>query len=814
MMLNTNVANMLFWDNKLLRVIISMIILTFYSGLSCAENENRELDQLTFDPGALEAAGITPSVAENFRHAPRFMSGENVVSLVVNGSNRGKINVKFDNAGLPCINHAFITHAGISIPASVKEDTDCFDLVKIWPQTEIKLDPNEGKISLIAPPGVLSKVQSDNWQHGGIAGVLNYDVQYMNSFGEIGNLNYAQAGTEIGLNAADWILRSRQIFTSFNGKNQLTHQAAYAQRTFIGINKVLQAGQVNLSNSLFGTGQVLGFQLFPEMALSSPRGGAGLVEGVAETTSVVEVRQSGVLVYSTTVPAGPFKLQGFSLLNTRTELKVKVISSNGMIQEFIIPAAVLQFRAPQLSSGLTLGAGRLEQVNGKSPLLATLATGWQLTPFTSINSGVLTSAKYKAGSVSSDIQVFQPTHLTFQSTIAKDAEHNNTGLLMSAILNHDISERISLNVNGSRQTRGYRELSDALQIASSNNSNGHERVQYQWGSGISWSVEAFGNLSLSWARSNTFAGSNTDYIRGGWSRQFGRASLGVSIEHNTGMLQARNDDRLYVSLSLPLGEGRDIGTYQNVSRGYNRAGIRYSNRTSQDRGWSISSDHNLSDKRATAGASVDFVTPVSQLSGSISHDNSHYTSWSAHASGAAVVHNNSVILSPYRVADTFGIAKVGEQPGVLLETPAGPVWTNNKGLAVLPTLNKYYNSGIQIDTRTLAKNVDVSNAWQETNMARGAVGRVDFEVIQTRRVLITATLENGDNVPYGYSVFDQSGNLISVVGNEGTIFVTNATPTMILDVLGPNKKPCRIRLSIPEKIESDVLYENFSTVCN
>lgn len=63
--------------------------------------------------------------------------------------------------------------------------------------------------------------------------------------------------------------------------------------------------------------------------------------------------------------------------------------------------------------------------------------------------------------------------------------------------------------------------------------------------------------------------------------------LGVSLEHNTGTLSGQADDRLYVSFSMPLGEGRDINSYLNTARRSARAGIRYSHCTSQDRGWRI-----------------------------------------------------------------------------------------------------------------------------------------------------------------------------------------------------------------------------------
>lgn len=773
------------------------------------------LDNLTFDTGALNGNGVDPSIANLFRHAPRFMPGENTVVLTVNGNVRGRVKVRFDESGTLCADRNFQRQAGLVLQPGYVDDTSCADLHRAWPKAEVQPDPGEGKVTLVVPPEALNRpgAENSNWQHGGVAGMLNYDAQYLNSSSSIGELNFGQLNTEAGLNAGDWIVRSRQTFSRFNREARVSHLGTYAQRSFIGIKKVLQAGQVSLSNSLFGTGQVLGFQMFPESALTSRQDGAGWVKGVAETQSVVEVRQSGVLVYSTVIPAGPFQLQGFSLLNVHTDLVVTLTGNNGQIRQFVVPAATLLASAPMVSPGLSFGAGRLKQQDGTTPLVGTIASGWQLTLSTSLNAGVLASTFYRAGSVNLETQLFDPTRLSLRSTLAQDTDHGSTGTLLSAMLSHSLSERFSVNVNGSHQTFGYRELSDALQRADMDNPDNQSRNRYQWGSGINWSTNSLGNLSLSWARSSSFAGNNTDYLRGGWSYQLGRAYLGISIEHNSGSLGYLADNRLYVSFSMPLGERGDINSYLNTAKHSARAGIRYSVRSSQDRGWSIAVGNDLNTNHTSASGNMDYVTPVSQLSASLSHDGDNTTSWSTHSSGAVVFHENGITLSPYRVADTFGIARVGKESGVQLDTPAGPVWTDNRGYAVLPMLNAYRPSGIQVDTRSLAKNVDLGNAWQEADMARGAIGNLYFNVIRTRRVLIKTTMMNGAQLPHGSSIFDDTGNLVTVVGDDGTVFVPDAHPDMTLEVQSSGKAVCKMKLDLPERVEAAGLYEDAKAIC-
>lgn len=780
--------------------------------VAAAGSANAADDGLTFDTDVLSGRGIDPRIAELFRHAPRFPPGESSVVLTVNGSVRGRAKVRFDDDGTLCADRAFQRQAGLMSPPGYRDYIACFDLRQAWPQVSVLPEPGEGKVSLVVPPQVLSAPDKagGNWLHGGMAGMFNYNVQYMRSSGGV---SFGQLDTEAGFNVNDWILRSSQTLSRLNNQDKINHQAAYAQRTFVGSKKVLQVGQIGLANSLFGTGQVLGVQVFPESALTREQGGAGLVEGVAQAQSVVEVRQSGVLVYSTTVPAGPFRLQGFPLLNTRTDLEVTLTDSGGQARRFSVPAATLLMQAPLVSPGLSFGAGRLEQQGGKSPLVATLASGWQLTPYSNLNAGVLGASVYRAGAINLETRLFDSTRLSLQSTLAQDVDHGKTGTQLSAMLSRRLSERLSASVNLRQQTSGYRELSDALQRAEPDSASGQSRNRYQWGSGLSWSAGGLGSLSVSWARSTTFGGNSTQYLRGGWSRQFGRAYLGVSLERNTGTVNGQADDRLYVSFSMPLGERGDISSYLNSARRGARTGLRYGGRTSQNRGWSISSERDLRNKRTSASGSVDFVTPVSQLGANLSHNSDSYTNWSMRASGAAVFHEGGVTLSPYRVADTFGIARVGKEPGVRLNTPAGPVWTDGRGYAVLPTLDSYQRSNIQIDTRSLAKNLDIGNALQETEMARGAVGKVSFEVIRTRRVLVEVKMPDGTLLPHGAGVFDVAGALVTVVGENGHVFIADAAPSMELEVQNSGQTLCLISLVLPEQADSSGLYESATAIC-
>ncbi|MGE8177323.1 fimbria/pilus outer membrane usher protein [Pseudomonas fluorescens] len=777
-----------------------------------AEENKQSTQDTEFDMGVITSRGLDPSLMALFRQAPHFMPGQSTVALTVNGSERGKFMARFDDNGQLCADGVFFKQARLKHASSDSADT-CADLKELWPQTELTLDPAEGRVELVVPPQAIAfpGIETGNWTHGGLAGMLNYDAQYMDSAGAAAGVNFMQLGTEAGFNANDWIVRSRQTLTRLDGVETMQHQAAYAQRSFLSTQQVFQAGQVSLSNSMFGTGQVIGFQVFPEASLRSSLGGPGLVEGVADIQSIVEVRQSGVLVHSTTVPAGPFRLQGLSLLNTRSDLEVTLTGSNGEKRQFIVPASALLLNGNAVAPGLSFGIGRLEQQgSSESPMLGTVANGWVLSPRTVLNVGLLGSTAYRAGALRLDAEPWNTTQLSIQAMLSQDVTNNYRGTSFTSSLSRNLTERTSVVINASQQSGGYRELSDALQEEYLENPISRSLRQY--GAGVSWSTETFGSLSLSLSRGTTFEGDNTTFLRGSWSRQFGDVYIGASVEQNSGTSAIDAEKRLYLTLNIPFGN-RTVSSYVSNTSNSSLAGVRYSDRTSRDRGWSLSSERDLQNRRVSNSGTVDMVTPISQLGGSLSRDSDNYTSWSVRATGAVVGHADGVTLSPYRVGDTFGIAKVGEEAGVKVDTSSGTTWTDASGYAVIPSLAGFKRSNVQVDTQSLSKNVDIANAWHETEAARGSVSYINFDIARTRRVLVDVRDRSGEYLPHGASVFDEAGNFVTIVNNREGVFIPDAGVGVRFEVQRSGKRLCSFSLHLPEEPNVGGFYESASAQC-
>jgi outer membrane usher protein FimD/PapC len=82
----------------------------------------------------------------------------------------------------------------------------------------------------------------------------------------------------------------------------------------------------------------------PTRALQSSGSGVS-VSGIARNAQArVEVRQSGLLIYNTLVPAGPFTLDDVPEVRSNVDLEVTVVESDGSTNRFIVPAASVMAR--------------------------------------------------------------------------------------------------------------------------------------------------------------------------------------------------------------------------------------------------------------------------------------------------------------------------------------------------------------------------------------------------------------------------------------------------------------------------------------
>lgn len=767
----------------------------------------------SFDPQTLQQRGIDPELAYLLLETPRYTGGVHAVSLTVNGQRRGRLDVRFDSQGTLCFDQALLDAAELVVPASLTH-TGCHDFTAQYPQTVVEQDPGSLSISLLVPTEALRprRQELSGYQTGGFAGLLNYDLSGLyNRYGD-DTSRFGSANTEVGFNAGDWIVRSRQVQTWQAGLSRTTHLEAYAQRTFAAQQAVLQAGQLSLYNPVLSTAQITGVQVFTEQALQDQAQGA-TINGIANSPAQVEVRQNGALIHSTVVPAGPFSLTDVRRLNTRSDVEVTVKESIGDERRFTVPAAMLGLGLA--APGYSVGAGRVRnigQTRGDDPWVVSAGWSGALNPLSSIGAGVLVAEDYRSTGASLAWLPWVDGQLQLATQLA-DTHGRDTvrGVQTDLSLSQRLGQQWSITAGTSHRTPGYRELEDTA-YGYRDDSARRSRYRDQQSLSLGWAHPWLGAFNAGVSRTSTFSGENSSRALASWGTSVRGVSVSASAEWQVSGRQ-NDDNAVYLNLSMPLGENRRARTWVRNSGGEHRIGLGLSEQVDDQLSYRASAEHDSRDQAVESTLGVSYLPRYTQLDLNYSREGAERSSYQGGVRGAIVAHGNGLTFSPYPVNDTFALVSVGDMAGIKLSTPSGPVWTDSQGQAVVSQVAAYGRSPVEVQTRSLPRNADISNGLAVISAGRGAVDRVEFGVAVTRRALLTVTTAQGAPLPRGATVSTADGEFVTLVQEGSQVFLANVLDPRRLWVKGPGISRCELTFSLEEKTDPLVYFETAPARC-
>lgn len=759
-------------------------------------------DTLEFDAGVLHEHGIDATASRYFAHAPRFMPGIASVRLTVNGRRAGRADARFDDDGNLCATPGLLRSAGLVVPRALRDAAaqpgdsgaaPCHDFGRAYPNAIVTPRPADGAIDLVVPADALGTARRtpDTFEHGGFAGLVNYDLLAMTTRNPAGTSQYWQAATEAGFNAADWIVRSSLIVTAVDGHVGVDHQAAYAQRTFASRGTTLQAGQIVPRSTLFAIGRMFGVQTFPDEALAAVPGTTARVTGIARTQARVEVRQLGVPIYASQLPPGPFALGDLPLVSGTADLDVTIVEATGDAQHFVVPGSALPSAGLAAAQGLALAVGRLQNDGyAQAPWLATATHGWQIRQRARLNAGLLVSSPLQSGAASVEFAPLAGVDAAVGIDVSRTA--GRRGAQTRVALASNIDTALSANVSFVRRTSGYRELTDAVRSTDAFTPPSHTRFAVALG----WHDRALGMLSLDYTRVGGFDGPAMQRVSGTWTRPLGRGSIALNVNRTFGT-RGTGGTRAYVNLTVPLGK-RSVSTYANVTGDSVRSGARYSDTFGRTGGYSVAADYDTAIRSPSIRATVSGTPNHVRATLNAGLYGAGRSTIGVNLRGAVALLDGVGMLSPYEIRDTLALASVGDRAGIELATPSGPVWTDRHGRAVIASLPAYARTHIRVNTKSLPRDLDLKNGLQTVEAGRGSVGRVEFAVEQTRRALLTVTQADGTALPVLSTVVDGDDRFVTVTGSEGRLLLTGTQLTKPLRVALPNGTYCHLTIALPD----------------
>lgn len=774
-------------------------------------------DAVVFDGEALRRRGLDPALAAYFKNATRFLPGVQWVELQVNGRSRGRSRATFDAAGELCATRSLLEAGHVQLPrepALRDAAQGCIDLVALHPQAQVKLHPATAQVALLLPASALRETHAGvEFQGGGTAAMLNYDLLGLRGESAARVNRYLSASTEAGLNVADTLIRSRQTFTSYNGRAHFQPLQTYAQRTFAEHAGSAQVGQINLLGSAFAGTAFTGAQWFPEAALRA-NGAAGVqVQGIANGPARVEVRQAGALLHDTLVPAGPFTLPGIVPLDGRNDLQVTVIEEDGQRRSFTLPASALSRSRPS-TPGLALAAGKLRtfsQDQAPEPWLLTASQGWALGRDSLLSGGLMASDHgYQAGAFTLGTPLSPETSLHLHGGVARVQREDLAGSRLGATLNNRLSEQLTSTLNWQGQTRDYRDVADAVRRAQDDDSLGRQRQQA--GLSLGWAAPRWGSYQVGQAWSQTWNGHRSQHVHAGWSHKWAALSVNLNVQYSLGSA-ARRDTSAMLGVSLALGGQRNLRGSASQRNGQARLDSSYSARFGQSGHYRVSAAEDLTAARQSFSSQVDWSSARSRQLLGYSYADPSSQSYSGQLAGGLAWHSGGVTFSPQALGDTYLLAKVGELPGVELQTSNGSVWTDRRGHALIARVNPYQPTAVTVQTAGLARHVDIDNSYQAITLGRGSVQRLDFAVSVTRRLLLHITDSQGQALAKGLTLADQSGAYVTSVGNDGKAYLNQYSAASALRVQYAPGQFCEVQASVPEQPDPDAYYETVAAVC-
>lgn len=763
----------------------------------------------------LRARGIDPAILNLLDTPAHFPAGPGLVDISVNGEFRGAFNVVFNQDGGLCFTPELFSQLGLTLPGDeALADTECFDWAKRDPAISIRFEPQNLAASLVVPEQALQSSPVEiSGEAGGVGALLNYNYFTSLNRNRGKESRYSYLTLEDGFNISNWMVRSWQQFNLQDGVVSTNMNSLYAERSFEHWQKRFQVGQIGVSNTLFELGEITGIQIIPDEGFQQNDDAQGVVEGIASTPQArVEVRQYGMLIYNTLVPAGPFRLNRIPLKNLNSDLDVSVLETNGQQQHFTVPANRVINVNPSGGQGISLAAGRLRSVRGNgdgAPAILTMNRNWK--PFSRLlaQTGLLLSDRYQSVALSLGHRVSQGLQLAAQIAAANDRYHGarSARLLFSA--DYRLFEALSVSASVSKNTPAFAAISQA----SLSEANYFQRENTQYTLSANWVTPGMGTFSISHAESSFNQGiASTRYNTLSWGANIKKVMLSVNFSHSKGM--NKSNKLLSVNANVPLGRHYS-NTYYRSSNNRSQLGSEISGPVNRDVGYSLSTERDLKQHSQSVQGGLNADLHYTTLSVSAGNSGNHSSNYSVSGSGGIGIIGKNVLFSPISVGQTFGMIAMNERlANVAINTPGGTVWTDWRGLALAPQLPAWRPANLDLNTETLPKKSDVNNGHHSVTLARGSVKRINYTVLTTRRVLLDLTLSDGTALPRGSKVMDEQGTILTIAIDNGLVYLNNSPEkaTLLIDVAGRDTR-CSFTYRLDEQPEDGGPYQKITGVC-
>jgi outer membrane usher protein FimD/PapC len=502
------------------------------------------------------------------------------------------------------------------------------------------------------------------------------------------------------------------------------------------------------------------------------------------------------------------------MVRSNVDLDVTVVESDGSSNHYIIPASAVKARNLSRPGGLTISAGVVRDVDSdySDPTVFNVSDGWGIFPWMNLYASGVVAEDYQAAGGRTEFMVSENWGISTTMAASKaQFGESKSGVKNEVQTDYSLNESIGLSASVAHYSGDYRELTDAMD-------DDYEGYDNSYSTNIRWSTPLAGTFSTGFSY-NQSAGEGDDsrYILLSWGQTFKYASVNVNWQSAVGSTSDddQDDDLFYVNLSIPLGGSQSLSSYMRKQGDRTSYGVANSGALSENTHYYISADRDQESKENSFNGNINTNLHYTQLGigGGTSGDNQR--NYNATLTGGIAMHKDGVTFSPYAIKDTFAIAKLSEsKAGVEITTPQGTVWTDRWGQAVVPGLNEWRNSRIEVNANKLPQSMTLANGTKYVAAAHGSVSEVSFKVLNSRRVMLRIKQADGKPLAKGLSVEDAKGNYVVTVVDDGHVFLNDADQIAALYAVNDdNQRLCKLDYTLSDKKDEDAFYEEVNGVC-
>ncbi len=622
-------------------------------------------------------------------------------------------------------------------------------------------------------------VDPSQWNEGATAAYTNYQATFSHDTDSGYRSDYYYLGLRNGLNVGAWRFRNESSLTGRRGAtSSFTANRSYVERDLQGIKSRLSMGEVYSSGEIFDSVRFVGVQVSSDTGMQPDNevGYAPVVRGIAQSNAVVEIRQNGYVIYSTSVTPGAFELRDIYPSGSNGDLEIRIIESDGSVRTYRQSYSYLPVMIRRGTMRYAFSAGQYRGFGQSRPKFVQGSVVYGVSDNLTGYGGLIGAERYAAialgvgynspfGGVSFDVTHSQsnaPGHKasgqSFRFLYSKTLSATDTTLTM-------VGYRYS--------TDGYRTLSQHVDDFDSSQSGGLQRQKSRVELNINQSLGGNGSVYASIGETSYWnRGGSSRNIQLGYSGALKNLSYSVAVARtqDTGPF-GRSDTQISASISIPIGGGTRshrafASTVASTNGAMNvQAGVSGFLDERNTVNYSVQGDYRKHSGGA-GGVGLGWDTPTTKLTANY-NQSGHGKHVDIGASGSIVAHRGGITLGQ-PVGETFSIVEVPGVKGARFDS-SSTISTDRRGYAVLPYAQPYRYNWISIDTESLGNNTEIVENSKTIVPTRGAIVATRFAAETGRRIQFDVTTTDGKKVPFGATAYDQNDKVLGMVDNASRV---------------------------------------------